>query len=392
MNILFFSKSSTYLDGRIGGAETSVRLIAEKLAERGHNISYLTFADPEDKQPQPKTVNGVSVYFFDNPKYRRKYFFKKKKISKTEQQAAFKEFAYDVISENKVQLIYAHYDRASLKAFLNIKEKLDYKLVLRMAGLKWKEESQKAEQIRSEYDDIFNSVDSINYNTPGLLDLSHDSAKQVGINYQPKDEFVTDIGGFAERNVEANDALDQNHFNIVVATRFSSYQKRQDILVEAIQQMDNNLPIKVTMIGSGPERENIEALISKYGLESKIDIMPFVDQNTLWQILKSADLLCHPCEYEGLSKIIVESMLLGLPVLASKAKPLDDYVIEGKTGFLVENKSELWAKKILDLHSNKNNLSHVGEAAKEYAKNKFDSDRNILSYEKEFQRIISKQD
>lgn len=36
MNILFFSEQSPFLDTRVGGAENSMRLIAEGLAARGH--------------------------------------------------------------------------------------------------------------------------------------------------------------------------------------------------------------------------------------------------------------------------------------------------------------------------------------------------------------------
>ena len=38
MNILFFAEQSPFLSNRVGGAENSMRLIAEGLAARGHRV------------------------------------------------------------------------------------------------------------------------------------------------------------------------------------------------------------------------------------------------------------------------------------------------------------------------------------------------------------------
>ena len=73
--------------------------------------------------------------------------------------------------------------------------------------------------------------------------------------------------------------------------------------------------------------------------------------------MRRADLLCHPCEHEGVSKIILEAMMLGLPVLASDVPPLPDYVIEGETGYRVANTPEAWAAKLVEIAAAKDRLA-----------------------------------
>ena len=63
MNFLFVSGHNPYGSEPFGGAETSIRVIAEKLAERGHDVTYLTSKCLEDEQALAKE-RGVSLISF----------------------------------------------------------------------------------------------------------------------------------------------------------------------------------------------------------------------------------------------------------------------------------------------------------------------------------------
>jgi glycosyltransferase involved in cell wall biosynthesis len=103
--------------------------------------------------------------------------------------------------------------------------------------------------------------------------------------------------------------------------------------------------------------------------------------------LTNADLLCHPCEYEGLSKIIIESMMLGLPVLASDVAPIPDYIDDGSTGFLVGNTPKDWAEKLTFIYNNQDRLNGVSRAAQEFSRSTYDIERNAGNYERNFLRL-----
>ena len=107
------------------------------------------------------------------------------------------------------------------------------------------------------------------------------------------------------------------------------------------------------MIGSGATQGAVARQRDALGLTEAIEIVPFMAQDRLWETMRRSDLLCHPCDYEGVSKIILEAMMLGLPVLASDVAPLPDYVIEGETGFRAANTPEAWAERLLWIAANK---------------------------------------
>ncbi len=389
MNILIYSKHSVYTSDRVGGAETSFRLLGEKLADRGHNVFYLTSSgDRKSRKLVTAVSSGVSVIFY--PSFENLFIqrVKKRLLGKKTRARWLNDSMRRVIVENKIDLVYLHYDIDALDALLSTRDELGFKIVMRMAGLKWYEQGKQDEQKRLAYEGAFNSVDSINYNTPSLRDVCYRHAQSIGLELEPRDEFVADIG--AKVGLETSKIEECPHkemLRIVVATRFSRYQKRQDILIEALRLLPDEISLDVLMIGTGPERENISKKIEDYGLSNGVRISPFLPQTRLWEELKDSDLLCHPCEYEGLSKIIIESMMLGLPVLASNVPPLPDYIEDNNTGFLTANTAEAWAEKLTYIYNNQGKLYAISKAAQEFSLDLYDIDKNVGSYEKNFLRL-----
>ncbi len=173
-----------------------------------------------------------------------------------------------------------------------------------------------------------------------------------------------------------------------MATRFSSYQKRQDILVEAVNKITGKIPFKLTLIGSGPERSRIQNYIYENDLQDKITVLPFLPQVKLWNLMLKSDLLCHSVEYEGLGKIIIESMAMGLPVLTSNVTPMNSYINDGDNGFLVGNDPKLWAERIIELYDNYQKRKTVSNNSIGFIKEYYNPDKNISIYTKNFNRII----
>ena len=60
MNVLFFAEQSPFLSRRVGGAENSMRLIAEGLAARGHRVAFASLRPDPLPFPRRFAVNGVA--------------------------------------------------------------------------------------------------------------------------------------------------------------------------------------------------------------------------------------------------------------------------------------------------------------------------------------------
>jgi hypothetical protein len=172
MNILIYSKHSVYGSVRIGGAETSLRLMGEKLVERGHDVFYLTSSsDAKSKKIELSVSHGVRVIFY--PPFGNLFFqrIKKKLFGKKARRDWLDGVMSRLIVKNSIDLVYVPYDLEALDALLGLRDTHGFKIVMRMAGLKWYEKGKSSEAKKHRYERIFNAVDSINYNTPSLKDV-----------------------------------------------------------------------------------------------------------------------------------------------------------------------------------------------------------------------------
>lgn len=96
--------------------------------------------------------------------------------------------------------------------------------------------------------------------------------------------------------------------------------------------------------GDGEEKENIEGAIKKHKLENKVYLLGKTGFKVLKLLYNSADLFIMPNIYvpgdvEGFGLVAVEAGSCGLPVVASNIDGIPAAVIEGKTGYLVKERS-----------------------------------------------------
>ncbi len=147
--------------------------------------------------------------------------------------------------------------------------------------------------------------------------------------------------------------------------------KRHDILIKAYHK--SGVDEKLVLLGEGPYKEQSQALVKKLKLEDKVMFVGF--KTNPYTYVKNAKLSVLSSDFEGLPTVILESLILGTPVistdcesgpremlpqknltpvndidaLANKIKDavnhIDDYRSDLKNEFLLENIT----KKYLEL-------------------------------------------
>ena len=95
-----------------------------------------------------------------------------------------------------------------------------------------------------------------------------------------------------------------------------------------------------------------------------------------YTFIKQADVFLLLSEYEGLPKTIYESLILGIPVLATKVGGIPDQINEGENGWLVDNNFDAIYNKI----------KYIMEHHEEVEKYK----SNLKSYKYDNQEIYDK--
>lgn len=402
MNILFFSEQSPFLKNRVGGAENSMRLMAEGLAARGHDVTYASLRPDAGAAPREYVERGVRIRLCASPRRSlRGRLFRKTGLKRTALGAAFDRRAWARVRRQlfgaaakagrRYDVAYVFYEMEFLTEALAARgaEMAGMPIVMRMAGVSWADEIRAgAPRTASRYAAVFNAVDAINYLSPSSRDLVEETARALAMGFAPRSSFIADIGVDAGNTAHGwRGPSEGPGLDILVATRFSPSQKRQDILIEALGLLRGKLPFRVTMIGDGATREANTRRRDALGLAEAVEIRPFAPQAELWEVMRGADLLCHPCDHEGVSKIILESMMLGLPVLASDVAPLPDYVIEGETGYRVANTPEAWAARLLDIAAEKEALLGLSARARAFVETTYGVEKNLDRYETRFRAL-----
>tara|TARA_R110001592_G_scaffold362857_1_gene678553 strand:- start:1102 stop:2151 length:1050 start_codon:yes stop_codon:yes gene_type:complete len=154
--------------------------------------------------------------------------------------------------------------------------------------------------------------------------------------------------------------------------------------VDAAKKLKKKYPTIVFNI-LGPLYMNNSTGITKKTLEFWIDsqsINYLGHTDSVEKVLETADCVVLPSYREGLSKVLIESSSMAIPIVTTNVPGCKDVVVDGETGFLcrVKDSNDLLLKmeKMLLLSLEERNL--MGEKARDRAVNLFDQEIIIKHY------------
>lgn len=93
-------------------------------------------------------------------------------------------------------------------------------------------------------------------------------------------------------------------------------QKGFDRLIEALPLLNHSGDWRLQILGDGKEKENLQSLIAKNNLESRVELMGLLENP--WPHYAAADVFLLPSRWEGLPNVVLESLALGTPAIAMK--------------------------------------------------------------------------
>jgi glycosyltransferase involved in cell wall biosynthesis len=107
-----------------------------------------------------------------------------------------------------------------------------------------------------------------------------------------------------------------------------------DLLVAALAEVAAHVPgAHVLLIGDGGERAALEAQARALGVADRLHITGSVTD--VMGPLAAADVLAAPSRNEGMGRVLVEAMALGLPVVGAQVGGIPDVIVDGECGLLV---------------------------------------------------------
>jgi len=123
---------------------------------------------------------------------------------------------------------------------------------------------------------------------------------------------------------------------IIMVSRIETKIKDYNTLLDAYQVfLKENPTVKLYLLGDGPNRKEIEDMISERKLEKNVIILGQKNNPYVW--IKNSECLIHSSKYEGFGMVLVEAMILGIPVISTNCPVGPREILEdGKNGVLVE--------------------------------------------------------
>jgi glycosyltransferase involved in cell wall biosynthesis len=159
-----------------------------------------------------------------------------------------------------------------------------------------------------------------------------------------------------------------------------SSEKGVDIFLTAAARVLNQLPdAKFVVVGDGPDRAKLEALIDELGIRASVRMLGRRDD--MPAVYASLDLMVSSSRREGLPIAILEGMASRLPLIATPVGAVPTVIFDAHTGVLVPpEEPELLATKIIGLLQDDSQRERLGSAARQLVEEQFSAQRMAADY------------
>lgn len=164
--------------------------------------------------------------------------------------------------------------------------------------------------------------------------------------------------------------------------------KRITDIIEIFDRIQKEIPAKLLIVGDGPEKKRAEELCVSKGIEDKVIF--FGNSSEINKILCFSDLFLLPSEKESFGLAALEAMASGVPVISSNTGGLPEVNEHGVSGYLsdVGNVDDM-AMRALSILKSDETLNKFKKQARETAR-KFETQNIVPMYEAMYEKATSK--
>ncbi len=156
--------------------------------------------------------------------------------------------------------------------------------------------------------------------------------------------------------------------------------KRVTDTLYVLKHVLEKIPAKLVLIGDGPDRYECERLSRELGIEEHVRFLG--KQVSIPELLSCTNFLLITSEEESFGLSALEAMSCSVPVISTNAGGLKEVVENGKSGVLVDvGDTKAMADAVISLSNNSEKLNSMADEGRKRAVEKFNADRIISQYE-----------
>lgn len=276
--------------------------------------------------------------------------------------------------QNNIAVVLAEYGLTGVGVLKACKE-LDVPLVVHFHGAD-AYVRELNNRLRDRYRSMFDYASAI-------ISVSRDMTQQLirlgapaeKVHYNP---YGVDLGKF-QRACRLASSL-----QVLAVGRFVD-KKAPYLSLLAFKKVLDRLPeARLVMVGTGPLHEVCAKLIHALHIEDAVELKGMLDHNAVAALMQQSrvfiqhSVVSESGDSEGTPVAILEACATGLPVVSTRHAGIVDIVIEGRSGFLVdEGDIDTMAEYVYKLLSNPRLANEMGTKARQHIVQNYDMESSV---------------
>jgi len=195
------------------------------------------------------------------------------------------------------------------------------------------------------------------------------------------------------RNPQANSALRKEYApnNERLLVHLSNFRpvKRLTDVIEIFDRVHKKMPSRLLLIGDGPDRSVAEWLAVQKGIHD--DVLFLGKQDQIQEKLAIADIMLIPSELESFGLAALEAMACEVVPISTRAGGVPEVIDHGRTGYLADvGDVETMARYAIELLGDEQRLREMGRVARAAAMERFCSTKIVKQYEDFYRRVLDR--
>jgi len=165
--------------------------------------------------------------------------------------------------------------------------------------------------------------------------------------------------------------------------------KRLTDVIEIFDRVHKQVPSKLMLIGDGPDRSVAEWLAVQKGIHE--DVLFLGKQDQVQEKLAAADIMLMPSELESFGLAALEAMACEVVPIVTRVGGVPEVVEHGVSGYLADvGDVDTMARFAIELLKDESRLREMGKQARAAAKSRFCSSKIVPQYEEFYRRILER--
>jgi L-malate glycosyltransferase len=306
-----------------GGSGVVATELGIELAARGHEVHFITYAQPFRL---PYFVERVFYHEVEVPNYPL--------FEHPPYNLALSVAIQNVVEQHDLDLLHAHYAVPHATSAWIAKELLGrdgFRIVTTLHGTDITLVGQ---------DPSFHSLTKFSIQkSDGLTAVSEYLRQETFNHFGIPLHDIEVIPNFVDPARYHRDAYPCHRGKLArpgefIITHISNFRavKRVDDAVRIFARVAASLPARLLLVGDGPERAKVQEVAEHEGVADRVLFLG--KQNSVAELLACSDLLLLPSESESFGLVALEAMSCGVPVVATRVGGVPEVVQDGVSGYL----------------------------------------------------------